>query len=77
VGDVQFVCAEEGRGIIMMGRVLIENVDYSILCRWFVGLNLDEPVWDATTFTTWIFQRAFQLGHRRPGGTRSQINFRW
>ena len=29
----------------------MEEIDYSILYRWFVGLNLDEPVWDATTFT--------------------------
>ena len=29
----------------------MEEIDYSILFRWFVGLNLDEAVWDATTFT--------------------------
>jgi IS5 family transposase len=29
----------------------MEEIDYSILYRWFVGLNLDEAVWDATTFT--------------------------
>lgn len=32
-------------------RLLMEEIDYSILYRWFVGLNLDEEVWDATTFT--------------------------
>ena len=32
-------------------RLLMEEVDYSILFRWFVGLNLDDAVWDATTFT--------------------------
>jgi len=32
-------------------RLLMEEIDYSILYRWFVGLNLDERVWDATTFT--------------------------
>jgi transposase len=32
-------------------RLLMEEIDYSILYRWFVGLNLDEVVWDATTFT--------------------------
>jgi IS5 family transposase len=32
-------------------RLLMEEIDYSILYRWFVGLNLDEGVWDATTFT--------------------------
>lgn len=32
-------------------RLLMEEIDYSILYRWFVGLNLDEKVWDATSFT--------------------------
>jgi len=32
-------------------RLLMEEIDYSILYRWFVALNLDERVWDATTFT--------------------------
>jgi transposase len=30
-------------------RLLMEEIDYSMLFRWFVGLNLDEEVWDATT----------------------------
>jgi transposase len=32
-------------------RLLMEELEYSILYRWFVGLSLDDPVWDATTFT--------------------------
>jgi transposase len=32
-------------------RLLIEEIDYNILSRWFVGLNLDDAVWDATVFT--------------------------
>jgi transposase len=32
-------------------RLLMEEIDYSILFRWFVGLNLDEKAWDATSFT--------------------------
>src|SRR5579862_6627232 len=32
-------------------RLLTEEIDYSMLFRWFVGLSLDEEVWDATTFT--------------------------
>ena len=32
-------------------RLLMEEIDYSVLFRWFVGLNLDDGVWDATTFT--------------------------
>lgn len=32
-------------------RLLVEEIDYSMLFRWFVGMNLDEPVWDVTVFT--------------------------
>jgi len=31
--------------------LLMEEIDYSMLFRWFVGMNLDEPVWDVTVFT--------------------------
>src|SRR5215471_3139550 len=30
---------------------LMEQLDYNLLFRWFVGLSLDETVWDATVFT--------------------------
>src|SRR4029450_6320458 len=32
-------------------RLLMEELDYSVLYRWFVGLSMDDAVWDATTFT--------------------------
>ncbi len=32
-------------------RLLMEELDYSLLFRWFVGLNADDPVWDVTVFT--------------------------
>ena len=32
-------------------RLLMEDLDYSVLYRWFVGLSMDDAVWDATTFT--------------------------
>jgi transposase len=32
-------------------RLLMEELDYNILFRWSVGLNLDDEVWDATVFT--------------------------
>ena len=32
-------------------RLLMEELEYSMLFRWFVGLGMDDPVWDATTFT--------------------------
>jgi len=32
-------------------RLLMEEMDYNLLFRWFVGLNADDEVWDTTTFT--------------------------
>ena len=31
-------------------RQLMEQIDFNLLFRWFVGLELDEVVWDATVF---------------------------
>ena len=32
-------------------RLLLEQLDYNLLFRWFVGLNMDDPIWDATVFS--------------------------
>lgn len=32
-------------------RLLMEELDYNLLYRWFVGLNMDDRVWSATTFS--------------------------
>jgi transposase len=32
-------------------RLLMEQLDYNLLFRWFVGLAMDDAVWDATVFT--------------------------
>src|SRR5215831_18427311 len=32
-------------------RLLMEQLEYNLLFRWFVGLNMDEAVWDVTVFT--------------------------
>jgi transposase len=32
-------------------RSLIEHIDYNILYRWFIGLNMDEAVWNHSTFS--------------------------
>jgi transposase len=32
-------------------RQLMEQIDYNLLFRWFVGLNPDDAVWDVTVFT--------------------------
>jgi transposase len=33
-------------------RLLMEQLDYNLLYRWFVGLGNDDPVWHPTAFTT-------------------------
>jgi transposase len=35
---------------VRSGRLLMEEMDYNLLFRWFVGLNADDEVWNATTF---------------------------
>jgi transposase len=32
-------------------RMLMEQLNYNLLFRWFVGLNMDDAIWDATVFT--------------------------
>jgi transposase len=32
-------------------RLLMEQLNYNLLFRWFVGLNMDDPIWDPSTFS--------------------------
>jgi transposase len=32
-------------------RLLMEEIDYSVLYRWFIGLGMDDPIWSPTTFS--------------------------
>src|SRR2546430_7349125 len=32
-------------------RLLMEQLDYNLLFRWFVGMEMDEPIWVPTAFT--------------------------
>jgi transposase len=32
-------------------RMLMEQLEYNLLFRWFVGMNIDDAVWDATVFS--------------------------
>ena len=34
-----------------LGRALIQHIDFNMMYRWFVGLSLDEPIWDHSTFS--------------------------
>jgi len=42
-------------------RQLMEQLNYNLLFRWFVGLQMDEVVWDASTFSK---NRERLLGYR-------------
>src|SRR5213082_2755244 len=32
-------------------RMLMEQLNYNLLFRWFVGLNMDDAVWEVTVYT--------------------------
>lgn len=32
-------------------RLLVEQLDYNLLFRWFVGLSMDDEIWDTTVFS--------------------------
>jgi transposase len=36
---------------LLMERLLMERLDYNLLFRWFVGLEMDQPIWTPTVFT--------------------------
>ena len=42
----------QGLYTVRSERLLIEQLDYNLLFRWFVGLGIDDPVWHPTAFTT-------------------------
>jgi len=66
-------------------RQLIEQLQYNMLFRWFVGLSIEEPVWDVTVFTKnrerflegEVAERFFQavLGQARTAGLLSEEHF--
>ena len=41
----------QGLYTIRSERLLMEEIDYSLLFRWFIGLSMDEPIWSPTTFS--------------------------
>jgi transposase len=41
----------QGLYTVRRERLLMEPLNYNLLFRWFVGLGMDDTVWDATTFT--------------------------
>ena len=49
--DFRKLYAHEGRPSIPPERLLMEQMGYNLMYRWFVGLPADGRTWDATTFT--------------------------
>ena len=47
-------------------RQLMEQLDYNLLYRWFVGLSPDDPVWNGTTFTKKFMTRLLNLPEVKP-----------
>ena len=47
-------------------RQPMEQLDYNLLFRWFVGLSMDAPVWDATTYSKTRRERVPNPNPRRP-----------
>jgi transposase len=41
----------QGLYTVRSERLLMEELDYSVLFRWFIGLSMDEPIWSPTTFS--------------------------
>src|SRR5918993_387102 len=41
----------QGLYTVRSERLLMEQLQYNLLFRWFVGLSMDDPVWDASTFS--------------------------
>src|ERR1035438_7405712 len=52
-------------------RQLMEQLDYNLLFRWFVGLEMDDEVWDVTVFTK-NRERLIRSEERRVGKERSR-----
>ena len=56
-------------------RILMEQLNYNLLFRWFVGLNLDDPTWDVTVFTK-NRERLLERDIAKVFSTRLLLNFR-
>ena len=41
----------QARYSVRSERMLMEQLDYNLLFRWFVGSNMDDAIWDVTMFT--------------------------
>ena len=53
IAPEEFICALLPQVLysIRSERLLIEQLDYNLLFRWFVGLSVNDPVWHHSTFS--------------------------
>ena len=66
-------------------RMLMEQLEYNLLFRWFVGLEMDEPVWNHAVFSKKrerllnqeVVQTFFGRFWRRPNRTCRMNTSRW
>ena len=49
--DFDGLYSEVGRPSIAPERLLMEQLNYNLLFRWFVGLEIDEEVWNHAVFS--------------------------
>jgi transposase len=54
-------------------RALCEHLGYNLLFRWFVGIAIDDAVWDHSSFTT-NRDRLIEHSRHRHRGTRSSAD---
>ena len=57
-------------------RLLVEAIDYNLLYRWFVGLNIEDKVWDHSTFSA-NRERLFNEDLARVFFERVQYTAKW
>lgn len=57
-------------------RQLVEAIDYNLLYRWFVGLNIDDKVWDHSTFSA-NRERLFNEDLARAFFERVKLSAQW
>ena len=57
-------------------RQLVEHIDFNLLYRWFVGLDIDEAVWDHSTFSH-NRNRLFNAGMARTFFERVRMIAEW
>jgi hypothetical protein len=53
----------------------MEQLDYTLLYRWFVGLKMDDPMWDVTVFTKNRERLSHQGKGRSSTTSRSDTRF--